>query len=133
MTHDSSNEPLSPLHEVEDHFGQLVAGVQDYAIFLLDPVGRVRSWNAGAARIKGYTADEIIGKHFSIFYSSEDLEAEKPARELEIAAKFGRVEDEGWRVRKDRSLFWANVVITALYDHDRQLRGFAKLTRDMTD
>jgi PAS domain S-box-containing protein len=117
----------------EERFRLLVAGVKEYAIFLLDPDGNVVSWNEGAARIKGYAAHEIIGKHFSSFYTSEDLEAGKPARELEIARQVGSVEDEGWRVKKDRSLFWANVVITAIYDEDRRLVGFAKVTRDLTD
>src|SRR5262249_20735633 len=117
----------------EERFRLLVESVQDYGIFTLDPQGYVTSWNAGAARIKGYSANEIIGKHFSIFYSAEDNVAGKPASELAIANEYGRVEDEGWRVRKDRSLFWANVVITALRDNDGLLRGYAKITRDMTD
>ena len=120
------------LRQSEERFRLLVEGVRDYGIFMLDPQGYITSWNAGAERIKGYSAGEIIGKHFSIFYSSEDLAARKPERELEAAIKFGRVEDEGWRVRKDRSLFWANVVITALVENGR-LRGFAKVTRDMSD
>ena len=107
--------------------------MQDYGIFLLDPEAKVISWNSGAERIKGYTADEIIGKHFSVFYPPEDIAAGKPNREIEIALEVGRYEEEGWRVRKDGSLFWANVVITALFGKDRQLRGFAKLTRDMTE
>jgi PAS domain S-box-containing protein len=121
------------LRQSEERFRLIVEGVRDYGIFMLDPTGIITSWNAGAQRIKGYTAGEIIGKHFSVFYSSEDLAAEKPARELEAAIKFGRVEDEGWRVRKDHSLFWANVVITALYDSSGKLRGFGKVTRDMSD
>lgn len=111
----------------------LVDSVQDYAIFFLDPEGYIRSWNKGAQKNKGYTAEEIIGKHFSTFYLPEDVEANKPARELELAKKMGRVEDEDWRVRKDGSKFWANVVITALYGPDGQLIGFAKVTRDLTD
>jgi PAS domain S-box-containing protein len=121
------------LRQSEERFRLLVEGVRDYGIFMLDPNGIITSWNAGAERIKGYSAGEIIGKHFSTFYSSEDLAAQKPERELQAALKFGRVEDEGWRVRKDRSLFWANVVITALFDDDGTLRGFAKVTRDMSD
>ncbi|HZZ72655.1 MAG TPA: PAS domain S-box protein [Pirellulales bacterium] len=121
------------LRQSEERFRLLVEGVKDYAIFMLDPSGRVASWNAGAERIKGYTAEEIIGQHFSQFYSSEDLERGKPQRELEVAIAEGRVEDEGWRVRKDRSLFWANVVITAIYNEQNQLLGFAKVTRDLTD
>jgi PAS domain S-box-containing protein len=121
------------LRHSEERFRLMVESVQDYAIFMLDPEGRVISWNIGAERINGYRADEIIGKHFSEFYTSEDNSRGKPARELEVAAREGRIEDEGWRVRKDRSQFWANVVITALYDKERMLRGFAKITRDMTD
>jgi len=110
-----------------------VDGVNDYAIFMLDPAGRVASWNTGAQRINGYAASEIIGQHFSNFYSSEDLSAGKPERELREALEKGSVEDEGWRVRKDRSLFWANVIITAIYDEQKRHIGFAKLTRDMTE
>ena len=108
----------------------LVESVQDYAIFALDPEGYVMSWNAGAQRLKGYTREEIVGRHFSTFYPAEDLA--KPPWELEVARRDGRVEDEGWRVRKDGTLFWANVVITALYDESRTLVGFAKVTRDLT-
>ncbi len=114
-------------------FRLLVESVKDYAIFILDPGGHVLTWNAGAERIKGYHADEIIGKHFSIFYPPEDIAAGKTERELEIAARVGRFEDEGWRVRKDGSLFWANVVITALRNSDGSLLGFAKVTRDLTE
>jgi PAS domain S-box-containing protein len=121
------------LRQSEERFRLLVAGVKEYAIFMLDPDGNIVSWNEGAARIKGYAAHEIIGKHFSSFYTSEDVEAGKPARELEVARQAGSVEDEGWRVKKDRSLFWANVVITAIYDEDRRLVGYAKVTRDLTD
>jgi PAS domain S-box-containing protein len=110
----------------------LVESVKDYAIFALDPNGYVVSWNPGAQRFKGYTASEIIGKHFSVFYPPEDLAARKPQIELEIAADVGRLEDEGWRVRKDGTQFWANVVITALRGPDGELVGFAKVTRDLT-
>jgi PAS domain S-box-containing protein len=110
-----------------------VQDVTDYAIFMLDPTGHVISWNAGAQRIKGYTEKEITGRHFSTFYPPEDIAAGKPERELEIALLQGRVEDEGWRLRKDGARFWANVVITALYDDRRRLRGFGKVTRDMTE
>ena len=116
----------------EEHFDQLVSGVRAYAIFLLDPEGNVATWNAGAERIKGYKAAEIIGQHFSRFYPVEAVEAGLPAHELEVASATGRFEDEGWRVRKDGSRFWANVIITALYDKDRRLRGFARVTRDLT-
>lgn len=117
----------------EQQFRLLVDAVQDYAIFMLDTEGRVRSWNKGAERIKGYKASEIIGKHFSVFYPEEDLRNRKPQWELELATKVGRFEDEGWRVRKDGSRFWANVIITALRDHDGKLRGFGKVTRDFTE
>jgi len=110
----------------------LVESVKDYAIFALDPNGYIVSWNPGAERFKGYTAPEIIGKHFSVFYPPEDLQARKPWIELEIATAVGRLEDEGWRVRKDGTQFWANVVITALRSADGELVGFAKVTRDLT-
>jgi PAS domain S-box-containing protein len=117
----------------EERFRLLVESVKDYAIFLLDPHGYVTSWNAGARRIKGYADEEIIGKHFSCFYPAEALERDWPNHELTVAQTEGRFEDEGWRIRKDGSLFWANVVITALYDAQGELRGFAKVTRDMTE
>lgn len=110
-----------------------VESVTDYAIFMLDPDGRIVSWNQGAARIKGYTADEVIGKHFSIFYPKEAIERGWPDRELVIAAQTGRAEDEGWRLRKDGTRFWANVVITAVRDDAGGLAGFAKVTRDLTE
>lgn len=112
----------------------LVESVTDYAIFLLDERGVVRSWNPGAARLKGYTENEIVGKHFSTFYTQPDIDAGKPAWELEVASETGRVEDEGWRLRKDGTRFWANVVITALRDRATgTLVGFAKITRDLTE
>jgi PAS domain S-box-containing protein len=114
-------------------FRLLVEQVNDYAIFMLDPNGIVRTWNAGAQRIKGYKPDEIIGQHFSIFYPDHDRESHRPDRELEVAAREGRYEEEGWRIRKDGTRFWANVVITALRDPTGTLRGFAKVTRDLTD
>jgi two-component system cell cycle sensor histidine kinase/response regulator CckA len=117
----------------EDQLRLMVESVKDYAIFLLDPSGHVVTWNAGAERIKGYKADEIIGHHFSCFYSTEDREARKPELELEVAASEGRVEDEGWRVRKDGSALWANVVITAVRDRSGTLTGFGKVTRDLTE
>ncbi|MGW7053640.1 PAS domain-containing sensor histidine kinase [Streptomyces sp. NPDC054887] len=121
-------EPLS-----EAAFTLLVQGVLDYGIFMLDPQGYIISWNAGAERIKGYSADEILGRHFSVFYPTEDKSAGKPQWELETAVADGRLEDEGWRIRKDGSRFWANVVITALWDDQGQLRGFGKVTRDMSE
>lgn len=111
----------------------LVESVKDYAIFALDPGGHVLSWNPGAEHLKGYTADQIIGRHFSIFYPKEDIQAGKPAYELINAVREGRFEDDGWRLKKDGSRFWANVVITPLYDTDRELVGFAKITRDLTE
>jgi len=111
----------------------LVESVRDYAIFLIDPQGHVATWNAGAERIKGYKADEIIGRHFSVFYPEEKVAEGFPQHELEVAAQVGRFEDEGWRIRKDGSRFWANVVITALRDASGALVGFAKVTRDLTE
>jgi len=111
----------------------LVGSVIDYAIFVLDPEGRIATWNPGAERIKGYRAQEIIGQHFSRFYDAEEVAAGKPAHELEVAAAEGRFEDEGWRVRSDGSRFWANVVITPLRDATGVLCGFAKVTRDLTE
>jgi PAS domain S-box-containing protein len=121
------------LRESEQRFRLLVHGVRDYAIFMLDTTGHITTWNTGAQRIKGYTSEEIIGKHFSIFYTAKDLEDGKPARELEIAIKTGVYEEEGWRLRKDGTRFWANVVITALRKPDGSLAGFAKVTRDLTE
>jgi len=135
VTRDMSDQRLAAeaLRQSEETFRMLVESVKDYAIFMLDPHGRVISWNAGASYIKGYRRDEIVGKHFSVFYPAEDLATDKPGRELAIARAKGRVEDEGWRVRKDGSLFWANVTITAVYDERQNLRGFAKVTRDMSE
>jgi PAS domain S-box-containing protein len=116
-----------------ERYRLLVESVQDYAIFLLDSEGYVLTWNKGAEKNKGYKANEIIGKHFSTFYLQRDRDAKKPERELELAKRFGRVEDEDWRVRKDGTQFWANVVITALFGQDGELRGFAKVTRDLTE
>jgi PAS domain S-box-containing protein len=121
------------LRESEERFRMLVETVQDYAIFRLDPEGRVVTWNAGAERIKGYKASEILGRHFSCFFSEQDVRSGKAERGLEIAAKEGRFEDEDWRVRKDGSKFWANVVVTALRDDTGQLVGFTKITRDFTE
>ena len=129
----AQREYLEALRQSEERFRLLVDNVKDYAIFMLDPDGYVVSWNAGAARIKGYTRKEIVGRHFSTFYTREEAAAGKPARELAIARQLGRVEDEGWRVRKDGTTFWANVNITAVYDESNQLRGFAKVTRDLTE
>ena len=121
------------LRQTTEIFQLLVSSVRDYAIFMLDPNGNIATWNPGAQRIKGYLPEEIIGRHFSTFYPEEDLRTHKPERELAIAREKGSVEDEGWRVRKDGSRFWANVVITAVYGPAGDLRGFAKVTRDITD
>lgn len=121
------------LRESEERFRQLMSGVKDYAIILLDVDGRVVSWNEGAQRIKGFVADEIIGEHFSCFYPPEDTALGKPERELIKAAAEDRFEDEGWRIRKDGSRFLANVVISTLRDPDGCLRGFVKVTRDITE
>jgi PAS domain S-box-containing protein len=110
----------------------LVESVHDYAIFLVDPRGHIVTWNPGAEKLKGYTAEEAIGSHFSRFYTDEDRATGHPGAELEVAARTGRYEEEGWRVRKDGSHFWANVVITAVRGPDGDLRGFAKVTRDLT-
>jgi len=118
--------------EVDERFQLLVDNILDYAIFMLDTSGNVLTWNAGAQRIKGYAADEIIGQHFSKFYPREQVERGHPQYELRVATEKGRFEEEGWRVRKDGSLFWANVVITALRDKTGTLRGFGKVTRDLT-
>jgi PAS domain S-box-containing protein len=121
------------LRQSEERFRLLVEGVKDYAIFMLDAGGHVSTWNLGARRIKGYETGEIVGKHFSAFYTREDVERGHPAEVLRLAAADGRYEEEGLRVRKDGSTFWANVVITALRDEAGNLRGFAKVTRDITE
>lgn len=121
------------LRESEEKFRLMVASVQDYAIIMLDPKGHVISWNAGAERIKGWSEKEIIGQSFERFYSDEDLKAGKTAFELKMAVQEGRFEDNGWRLRKDGTRFWANVIITALKDDKGELRGFSKVTRDITE
>ena len=127
----------SGLAETIKHGGRIyqlmVESVRDYAIFMLDPAGYIASWNLGAQRIKGYDAEEIIGRHFSVFYTEEALAIKHPQHELDVATKEGRFEEEGWRVRKDGSMFWANVVITAVRDETGELVGFAKVTRDLTE
>jgi PAS domain S-box-containing protein len=121
------------LRESERQLRLLVRGVTDYALYMLDPNGVVTSWNAGGERLKGYTADEIVGQHFSRFYTEHERSAGLPARALHIAAAEGRFEAEGWRVRKDGSLFWANVIVDPIFDDDGSLVGFAKITRDITE
>jgi PAS domain S-box-containing protein len=121
------------LRQSEERFRLLVREVREYAIFMLDIQGYIVSWNAGAQLIKGYTAQEIIGRHFSIFYPSEAVAIHKPQRALEIAIADGVYKEEGWRVRKDGTRFWASVVITALHSDTGDLRGFGKVTRDLTE
>jgi PAS domain S-box-containing protein len=124
---------LTALQESERQFRLLVSGVTDYALYMLDPTGHVSSWNAGGERIKGYAAAEIIGQHFSRFYTEADRAAGRPARALAIARETGRYDEEGWRVRKDGSYFWASVVIDPIRDDDGTLVGFAKITRDISE
>src|SRR5919197_1320438 len=120
------------LFESERNFRLLVEGVADYALYMLDPAGIITSWNIGGERIKGYSPREILGQHFSRFYTETDRANGKPARALRIAREKGRYEDEGWRVRKDGTFFWASVVIDPIYE-DGRLVGFAKITRDVTE
>jgi PAS domain S-box-containing protein len=127
------DQAIEPLVRGEVAFRLLVDAVQDYAIFLLSKEGRVLTWNRGAERIKGYTADEIIGQHFSAFYTPEEREAGRPMRLLGWAAESGRFEDEGWRVRKDGTRFWADVIVTALTDESGVPYAYAKITRDLTE
>ena len=126
-------EAEEDLRQSEERFRLLVEGVKDYAIFMMDPTGRILTWNAGAERIKGYSAGEIVGQSFTKFYLPEDLERHHPENELEVAARAGKYEEEGWRVRKDGSTFWASVLITALRNNAGELVGFAKVTRDLTE
>ena len=121
------------LWKSEESFRRMVEAVKDYALFMLDPEGRVVTWNAGAERMKGYTASEILGEHFSRFYTPEDIAAGKPQQELAIAKEQGKYAEEGWRVRQDGSHFWAHMTITSVHDAAGQLRGFAKITRDITE
>jgi PAS domain S-box-containing protein len=121
------------LRQSEEMFRLMVEAVRDYAIFMLDPDGHVATWNLGAQLTKGYTAEEIIGRHFSIFYPQEKVDIDWPRQELEMVLRDGQYEEEGWRVRKDGSLFWASVLITAVYDAEGRHRGFAKVTRNLTD
>src|SRR5216683_174697 len=121
------------LRQSEERFRLMLSGVKDYAIYMLDPEGHVTSWNAGAARIKGYRSEEILGKHFSCFYVAQDRKSDKPSRELRESLSTGRFEEQAQRVRKDGSVFWADVVITPLYDDSGSLRGFSKIARDITE
>ncbi|MES2949625.1 MAG: PAS domain S-box protein [Pseudomonadota bacterium] len=121
------------LRESEQRFRLLVESVKDYAIYMLSPEGVIQSWNSGAELIKGYSASEVIGKHFRMFYRSQDRQSGAPEEELKLALQAGRVEQEGWRQRRDGSVFWANVILTPIFDDQRHLRGYAKVTRDMTE
>jgi PAS domain S-box-containing protein len=120
-------------HVIDQRFQLLINSVTDYAIYMLDPEGRVSSWNPGAQRFKGYSPDEVIGEHFSRFYTEEDRAAGLPARALSIAATEGRFEQEGWRVRKTGERFWAHVVIDPIRTPSGALLGYAKITRDLTE
>ena len=121
------------VRQSEERYRLFIESVKDYAMFILDTTGHVMTWNEGAQRLKGYRPEEIVGKHFSVFYAKEDRARQHPQEELTIALREGRYEEEGWRVRKDASTFWASVTITALYDADRRHLGFAKVTRDLTE
>jgi PAS domain S-box-containing protein len=127
------NKAANALRESERHFRLLLGGVTDYALYMLDPNGIITTWNAGGQRIKGYLPEEIIGQHFSRFYSNSDQAAGRPARALQLALDNGRYEEEGWRVRKDGTFFWASVVIDPIRDEENRLIGFAKITRDITE
>ncbi|MCW3070276.1 MAG: sensor signal transduction histidine kinase [Bacteroidetes bacterium] len=124
---------VQKLQESEERFRLLVESVKDYAVFRVDTNGRIASWNSGAENIKGYTADEVIGKHISVFYTADEIERGEPEYNLKMAKELGRHESEGWRVRKDGSEFWADVVLTSLYDDNKKLIGFVKVTRNMTE
>ena len=132
LSHPQASDPVKS-RSTEERFRALVSSVKDYAIFMLDPSGRIETWNVGAERTKGYSAEEIVGRHMSTFYTPEDLARGLPAVLLAEAAREGRVESEGWRVRKDGTRFWADVVITALFDDRGRLTGYAKVTRDLTE
>jgi PAS domain S-box-containing protein len=139
MAHDKASANTSslvsvPLHAAgEDPYRLLVDSVHDYAIFMLDANGIVLTWNTGGERLNGYRSQDIVGRHVSLFYTPDAISCGWPEYELETAARDGRFEDEGWRLRKDGTRFWANVVITALRDHDGSLRGFASVARDLTE
>src|ERR1700722_3364863 len=128
------NTPIPAINLDRDkEFRILVSSVKEYAIFMIDPEGLIKTWNDGAKNIKGYEADEIIGKHVPAFYTKDDIEKGAVAKNLEMAKAQGSFEDEGWRVRKDGTVFWANVIFTAIYNEQHELTGFAKVTRDISD
>ncbi len=129
----AGNRGGAALQTTAEHFRMLVENMKDYAIIILDPNGRVASWNPGSEAIMGYRAEEILGQHFSRFYSSEDVQSGRPQMELKVASAEGRSEDEGWRIRKDGTRFWANEVITVLRDQDGSVHGFGKVMRDLTE
>src|SRR5262245_29853112 len=127
------NDQVSPQGVTEESFRVLVEAVTDYAIYMLDPDGRIMTWNPGVERLKGSTPADIVGRHFSIFFTPEDRVAGRPARALETAARAARFEDEGWRMRKDGTRFWALAVLDTIYGESGEVIGFAKITRDMTE
>src|ERR1700733_1318369 len=128
------NTPVLSLDFYRDkEFRILVSSIKEYAIFMIDPEGLIKTWNEGAKNIKGYEADEIIGKHISVFYTKDDIKKGAVAQNLEMAKAQGSFEDEGWRVKKDGSVFWANVIFTAIYNEQHELTGFTKVTRDISD
>jgi PAS domain S-box-containing protein len=129
------NNPVSEAicNDLADRFQLLVESISDHAVFMIDPAGHVANWNAGAERIKGYNAAEIVGQHFECFYTTEDRAADVPRRALELAGNSRRYHDEGWRVRKGGARFWASVVIDPIRDDAGELLGFANVTRDITD
>jgi len=129
----TANQAGASLQTTAEHFRMLVENMKDYAIIILDPNGRIASWNPGSEAIMGYRSGEIIGQHFSRFYSSEDVQSGRPEMELKVATAEGRSEDEGWRIKKDGSRFWANEVITVLRDQGGTLVGFGKVMRDLTE
>ena len=129
----SAYERETALRQEQERFRLFVDAVKDHAVYVLDPLGNVASWNQGAERIKGYTASEILGKHFSLFFTLQDIQAGKPEQEMQIAIQEGQFQGEGWRLRKDGSQFWANIVLTAIKDSQGKLAGFAKITRDFTE
>ena len=129
----AANQAGASLQTTAEHFRMLVENMKDYAIIILDPNGRIASWNPGSEAIMGYRSGEIIGQHFSRFYSSEDVQSGRPEMELKVATAEGRSEDEGWRIKKDGSRFWANEVITVLRDQGGTLVGFGKVMRDLTE